>query len=91
VHRQAPTFLSHQFPATGIGATWWARPAQTELRAGRAGARLAALVATRGSWVARRTSVFLAARAERERLPACGRRAPPKVGARGEGARVCLR
>jgi hypothetical protein len=44
VHRQAPTFLSHQFPATGIGATWWARPAQTELRAGRAGARLAAMV-----------------------------------------------
>ena len=44
VQRQAPTFLSHQFPATGIGATWWARPAQTELRAGRAGARLAALV-----------------------------------------------
>ena len=43
VHRQAPTFLSHQFPATGI-ATWWARPAQTELRAGRAGARLAAMV-----------------------------------------------
>ena len=36
--------LSHQFPATGIGATWWARPAQTELRAGRAGARLAAMV-----------------------------------------------
>ncbi len=44
-----PTFLSHQFPATGIGATWWARPAQTELRAGRAGARLAAMVATRGN------------------------------------------
>ena len=49
VHRQAPTFLSHQFPATGIGATWWARPAQTELRAGRAGARLAAMVATLGN------------------------------------------
>jgi hypothetical protein len=50
VQRQAPTFLSHQFPATGI-ATWWARPAQTELRAGRAGARLAAMVATWGSKV----------------------------------------
>ena len=44
LHYQCTAKHRH-FPATGIGVTWWARPAQTELRAGRAGARLAAMVA----------------------------------------------